>query len=101
MHTLQNDILTQIMAKHIRQRKYIDIFRLGVGCIIVFVGGERGGVGARVCLGSYCFVAAHGSMRSGCKHPGRGFRGFRSVCVGNGRYLCKCLRSDGLFLYQR
>ena len=24
------------MAKHIRQRKYIDIFRLGVGCIIVF-----------------------------------------------------------------
>lgn len=36
MHTLQNDMLTQIMAKHIRQRKYIDIFRLGVGCIIVF-----------------------------------------------------------------
>ena len=36
MYTLQNDILTQIMAKHIRQRKYIDIFRLGVGCIIVF-----------------------------------------------------------------
>lgn len=36
MHTLQNDMLTQIMEKHIRQRKYIDIFRLGVGCIIVF-----------------------------------------------------------------
>lgn len=46
------------MAKHIRQRKYIDIFRLGVGCIIVFVGGVRGGVGARVCLGSCHFVAA-------------------------------------------
>lgn len=54
MHTLQNDMITQIMAKHIRQRKYIDIFRLGVGCIIVFVGGVRGGVGARVCLGSCC-----------------------------------------------
>ena len=58
MYTLQNDILTQIMVKHIRQRKYIDIFRLGVGCIIVFVRGVRGGVGACVCLGSCCFVAA-------------------------------------------
>ena len=46
------------MAKHIRQRKYIDIFRLGAGCIIVFVRGVRGGVGARVCLGSCCFVPA-------------------------------------------
>lgn len=46
------------MAKHIRQREYIDIFRLGVGRIIVFVGGVRGGVGACVCLGSCCFVAA-------------------------------------------
>lgn len=36
MHTLQNDMLTQIMVKHIRKRKYIDIFRLGAGCIIVF-----------------------------------------------------------------
>ena len=54
MYTLQNDILTQIMVKPVRQRKYIDIFRLGVGCIIVFVRGVRGGVGARVCLGSCC-----------------------------------------------
>ena len=58
MYTLQNDMLNRIMAKHIRQRKYIDVFRLGVGCIIVFVGGVRGGAGACVCLGSCCFVAA-------------------------------------------
>lgn len=50
MYTLQNDILTQIMEKHIRQRKYIDIFRLGVGCIIIFVGGVRGGVGVGLCV---------------------------------------------------
>ena len=49
MHTLQNDILTQIMAKHIRQRKYIDVFRLGVGCIIVF-GEGRAWRSGRACL---------------------------------------------------
>ena len=42
-----------------------------------------------------------GSMWSGRKHLGRGFRGFRSVCVGNGRYLGKYLRSDGLFIVKR
>ena len=101
MHTLQNDMLTQIMTKHIRKREYIDIFRLGVGCIIVFVGGVRGGVGACVCLGSCCMwlPGLHGDRIQASGE--RGFRGFRSVCVGNGRYLGKCLRSDGLFLYQR
>ena len=58
MHTLQNDMLTQIMVKHIPKTGiYTNIFRLGVGCIIVF-GEGRGGVGACVCLGSCCFVAA-------------------------------------------
>ena len=100
MYTLQNDMLTQIMAKHIRKRKHIDIFRLGGGCIIVFVRGVRGGVGAGLCSdrAASCF---RGYMVAGCGYPGRGFRGFRSVCVGNGRYSGKCLRSDGLFLYQR
>ena len=37
---------------------YTNIFRPGAGCIIVFVEGVRGGVGACVCLGSCCFVAA-------------------------------------------
>lgn len=100
MYTLQNDMLTQIMVKHIRQRKYIDIFRLGVGCIIVSAEGVRGGVGA--CLPWIVLLCGRpGSMWSGCKHPGRGFRGFGSVCVGNGRYLGKCLRSDCLFIAKR
>ena len=37
----------------------------------------------------------------GCRHPGRGFLGFSVVYVGNGRYLCKYLRSDGLFIVKR
>ena len=59
MHTLQNDMLTQIMAKHIRKREYIPIyFALVSVALLFFVGGVRGGVGACVCLGSCCLVAA-------------------------------------------
>lgn len=37
----------------------------------------------------------------GCRHPGRGFLGFSVVYLCNGRYLCKYLRSDGLFIAKR
>ena len=85
---------------HTETEIYNNIFRLGVGCIIVFVGGVRGGVGACVCLGSCCYVAALVLCGRAASIRGRDFRGFGSVGVGNGRYLGKFLRSDGLFLYQ-
>lgn len=101
MHTLQNDILTQIMAKHIRKREYIPIYFALVLVALLFLG-RRAWRSGRVCLPWIVLLCGRpGSMWSGCKHPGRGFRGFRSVCVGNGRYLGKCLRSDGLFIAKR
>ena len=69
MYTLQNDMLTQIMAKHIRQRKYIDIFRLGVGCIIVF-GEACVEEWARVFALDRAACGCRGFMGTGYRHPG-------------------------------
>lgn len=49
MYTLQNDMLTQIMVKHIRQREYIPIYFALVSVALLFLG-RRAWRSGRVCL---------------------------------------------------
>ena len=101
MHTLQNDMLTQIMVKHIRKREYIPIYFALVLVALLFLWKACVEEWARVFALDRAACGCRGFMGPEYRHPGRGFRGFRSVCVGNGRYLGKCLRSDGLFIAKR